>query len=125
MAPENSDILREFEDDGAEPASGLRRLLATVLDFVLAILLLFVVHWALWRGTAPGLFYYLIAARPLLVIAMHLGLRLITLLLLARTPGMMLTGIALRDADGRIPTVRERLLAGCFVLYRGVDYYRV
>ncbi|RYZ15674.1 MAG: hypothetical protein EOO16_27065 [Chitinophagaceae bacterium] len=125
MRDEPRDILADLEGPDREPAPSHKRLLATLIDFALALALLLAINWWSWPGSLPGLLRYLVAGHTLLVIFMHFALRLVTLLLLAHTPGMWVLRMELLDADGHRPTLKERLLAGCFVLYRGVDYYPV
>lgn len=51
--------------------------------------------------------------------------RIITIMIFSATLGMMLFGMKFLNAEGRKIRLNEKLLASVFILFRGVDYYRV
>jgi hypothetical protein len=102
-------------------AGHLRQVAIGLVDIVLALLL---VTLLLVYQTPQPLYQLIFPVNStLLVILWLVFYRLVTLLLFNGTIGMKLFGVVLLNSEQQPLSLKEKMLAAVFILYKGVDYY--
>lgn len=101
---------------------GTATILSGLIDAALAIaLFLLIYHFAL-----PALLAPVVKAYPnLSIVVLYLFYRLVTILLFDATPGMKLMHLVFLNSREEGLSIKEKIMASFFILFRGVDYYRL
>lgn len=102
--------------------SGAAPILSGLIDAALVIaLFLFIYHF-----TLPDLLAPVIKTYPnLCIVALYIFYRLLTILLFDATPGMKMLDLVFLNSEEEKLSIKEKILASFFILFRGVDYYRL
>lgn len=106
-------------------ASPARILLSGLIDLIISGLILWLIYYSKW----PAEIYEPLKASGIIpsviIIGIHVLVRALTILAWSRTPGMFMLSMILLNGEEESLNIRERLLAAVYILYRGVNYYKI
>jgi uncharacterized membrane protein YfhO len=114
------DFHHSISDEKTE-ASLLRQVLIGLVDVVLALLV--VVLISIYKFPDPLYQLFSFVNPTLLVLLWFVIYRLVCFLFFDRTIGMKLFHAILLNGELEPLSVKEKILASVFILYRGVGYY--
>ena len=100
------------------PANYLKIVAAGIVDAAVGILIIYVI-------ALLSIKYTYIEVNFLFVMIAFSMYRLVAVILFEGTIGMRVFDLLYLNAEMEALTAKEKLLAACFVLYRGVAYYEI